>query len=97
MIKVGIIGSGAMGTGIAQVAGTAGHEVLLCDNNPDALNRAKKHLEKIMARLTEKNKISEEEATTILQRISFVDTVYAYKDVGIVIEAIVENLVEESS
>lgn len=92
MIKVGIIGSGSMGTGIAQVAATAGHEVLLCDNNPEALKRAKAHLEKIMNRLIEKGRVSRSDSETILNRIQYVDSVYAYNDTGLVIEAIVEHL-----
>ncbi|MCH2084930.1 MAG: 3-hydroxyacyl-CoA dehydrogenase NAD-binding domain-containing protein [Saprospiraceae bacterium] len=92
MIKVGIIGSGSMGTGIAQVAATAGHEVLLCDNNPEALKRAKAYLEKIMNRLVEKGRVSRSDGEAILSRIQYVDSVYAYNDTGLVIEAIVENL-----
>ena len=40
MKKVGVIGSGSMGSGIAQVAATAGHEVVLFDTNQDALEKA---------------------------------------------------------
>jgi 3-hydroxybutyryl-CoA dehydrogenase len=92
MIKVGIIGSGSMGSGIAQVAATAGHEVYLYDNNPDALKSARAKLEKILNRLVEKGRHSQEEATAILNRISFVDNFYVYGDTGLVIEAIVEKL-----
>ncbi len=81
-----------MGSGIAQVAATAGHEVLLYDNNPDALQRAETHLKKIMARLVEKGRLKSIEAEQILSRIKYVDSVYAYGDSGLIIEAIVENL-----
>lgn len=81
-----------MGSGIAQVAATAGHEVLLYDNNPDALQRAETHLKKIMARLVEKGRLKSTEAEQILSRIKYVDSVYAYGDSGLIIEAIVENL-----
>ncbi len=91
-MKTGIIGSGSMGTGIAQVAATAGHEVFLYDNNSAALERAGSSLRKTLARLMEKGKISREEAGGILGRISFVDSIYAYKDAGLVIEAIIEDL-----
>ena len=40
-MKVGVVCSGAMGSGIAQIDATAGHEVLIYDNNPDALSRSK--------------------------------------------------------
>ena len=39
-MQTGVIGSGSMGAGIAQVLATAGHEVILYDNNPQALDRA---------------------------------------------------------
>lgn len=92
MIKVGIIGSGSMGSGIAQLAATSGHEVYLYDNNPDALKVARQKIDKILKRLVEKGRITDQEASTILGRISFVDNFYLYNDTGLVIEAIVENL-----
>lgn len=92
MKKIGVLGSGAMGTGIAQVAATAGHEVYLCDNNADALKRAETSLKKILARQVEKGRMEEQTATDILSRINFVDNLYAYKDVGLLIEAIIEDL-----
>ena len=49
-MKIGVLGSGSMGTGIAQVAATAGHSVVLYDNNPAALDRARASLEKILNR-----------------------------------------------
>jgi len=91
-MKTGIIGSGSMGTGIAQVAATAGHEVFLYDNNSAALERAGGSLRKALARLQEKGEISREEAGGILGRINFVDSIYACKNAGLVIEAIVEDL-----
>ena len=91
-MKTGIIGSGSMGSGIAQVAATAGHEVFLYDNNPAALERAQGSLQKIMARLAEKGKLEQEEADAILSRIHFVDSIYACEGTGLAIEAIVEDL-----
>ena len=44
-MKIGIVGSGAMGSGIAQVLATAGNEVLLYESNPIAIERAGKNLE----------------------------------------------------
>ena len=51
---IGIIGSGAMGSGIAQVAATAGHPVILYDNRPEALVQSQNKLERILHRLIEK-------------------------------------------
>lgn len=92
MIKVGVIGSGSMGSGIAQVAASSGHEVLLYDNNPDALKRAAQKLQKIMDRLVEKGKLEEAEAMAIQGRIQYIDNLFDYQDVELVVEAIVENL-----
>ncbi len=91
-MKVGVLGSGSMGSGIAQVAATAGHEVYLYDNNPDALQRASKQLQKILNRLVEKGRLTDADSKAIFGRIYFVDSMYAYKDCGIIIEAIIENL-----
>lgn len=92
MIKIGVVGSGAMGSGIAQVAASAGHEVFIYDNNPDALQRSRQQLAKIMARLVEKGKITSEESDGIQNRITYIDSIFQFLEVGLVIEAIVERL-----
>lgn len=92
MIKVGVIGSGSMGSGIAQVAATAGHEVYLCDNNPEALTRARDKLLKILNRLVEKGRLDDAEAKAIFGRIYFKNDFDSFQDCGMVIEAIIENL-----
>jgi 3-hydroxybutyryl-CoA dehydrogenase len=92
MIKVGIVGSGAMGSGIAQVAATAGHEVVVLDANPQALQKAATALAATMAKLVEKGKITAEKAASVTGNISFVSDIQAYAGCGLVIEAIVENL-----
>ena len=91
-MKIGVLGSGSMGSGIAQVAATAGHEVMLFDNNPDALNRASQKLQKILNRLVEKGRIDDAESKAIFGRIYFVNNMHSYRECGLVIEAIVENL-----
>ncbi len=93
MTKIGIIGAGAMGTGIAQVAATAGHEVYLYDANSEALQRATNNLQNTLKMLTEKGKVTENEANTIFHRFHFIEKkLDLLKDCGLVIEAIVENL-----
>jgi len=92
VILIGVIGSGAMGSGIAQVAATAGHEVLVFDSNAQALEKSKAGLEAVYLRLVEKQKISREAADLILKHIRFVSGLDEFKDCGLVIEAIVENL-----
>ena len=65
-MKVSVIGAGSMGSGIAQIASTAGCEVTLYDNNPDSLEIAGKKLVKIMNRLVEKEKITQEEPLVLI-------------------------------
>lgn len=91
-MEIGILGSGSMGTGIAQVAATAGHKVLLCDTNPAALTRAEGKLNKIFNRLIEKGRVTKEDAAAILGRIQFVTKTHHFKNCGLVIEAIIENI-----
>ncbi|MFT7071167.1 3-hydroxyacyl-CoA dehydrogenase NAD-binding domain-containing protein [Patiriisocius sp. Uisw_017] len=89
---VGIIGAGTMGSGIAQVASTAGCLVKLFDLNQGALDRAKLALEKIMTRLVEKGRVTSEEKTRIQNNISYVTSLNKLADSDLTIEAIVESL-----
>ena len=56
-MKIGIVGSGAMGSGIAQVLATAGNKVLLYDSNPLAIEKAGQNLEAQFQKLAEKYEI----------------------------------------
>lgn len=91
-MKVGIIGSGTMGAGIAQVAASAGCEVLVLDQFEEALEQAKNKLAKIMARLVEKGRISQDEAGAIQGRIAYTTSLTDFRHTNLVIEAIVEEL-----
>lgn len=89
---VGVVGSGAMGSGIAQVAATAGHMVVVYDSNAKALEKADAALKSGLQKLVDKQKISLEKQTDILAKINFVDNMLALNNCTLVIEAIVENL-----
>lgn len=91
-MKVGIIGSGTMGSGIAQVASTANCEVVLFDVKEEALNKSKEALAKVMSRLVEKAKLTEESAKQIQERIQYSTSLTDFKGSDLVIEAIVENI-----
>lgn len=92
MKQIGIIGSGAMGAGIAQVAATSGHQVFLYDNNQTALDKAKLNLENTLKKLVEKQKYTAEIASEIFQRTHFINEIKEFKNCELVIEAIIENL-----
>ncbi|MEO8192960.1 MAG: 3-hydroxyacyl-CoA dehydrogenase NAD-binding domain-containing protein [Gemmatimonadales bacterium] len=94
---VGVIGAGAMGSGIAQVAATHGHSVRLFDNDASALDRAILGIEKNLARGVEKARTTADEAAAIRSRITTAgwETPGSYDDLAgasLVIEAIVEDL-----
>lgn len=91
-MKVGVIGSGTMGSGIAQVAATAGCQVSVYDKEESALEKADRALEKILMRLIEKQRITVAEKERIQSNISYVSDLKALSDSNLVIEAIVENL-----
>ncbi len=91
-MKVAIIGAGAMGAGIAQVAAQNGHEVYLTDKFEEALSKARAGHERILARLVEKGRLQTGEDKTILERMKYTTSMADLKDAGLVIEAVVERL-----
>ena len=91
-MNIGIIGSGTMGSGIAQVAATAGCKVKLYDTNENALDKAKAALEKILSRLIEKERIDDNEKSRIQNNISYTNSLKDLANSNVTIEAIIENL-----
>ncbi|MGZ3863917.1 MAG: 3-hydroxyacyl-CoA dehydrogenase NAD-binding domain-containing protein [Bacteroidia bacterium] len=89
---IGIVGSGAMGSGIAQVAATSGHKVVVYDNNAASLEKARQNLALSFAKLVEKQKVTAEKAHEIVSKISFAEDAKHLHDCNLIIEAIVENL-----
>jgi len=89
---LGVLGAGSMGSGIAQIAATQEHQVVLVDLNDEALAKAEASLKKILARLVEKERIDEATSIAIIGRIKFSNNINDFSDCGIVIEAIIENL-----
>ena len=92
MKTIGVVGAGAMGSGIAQVAAQNGHPVIISDTSQEVLDKSKAKLAKVMARLVEKGKLSENDASAIQDRISYTTSISDFKDCGLVIEAIIERL-----
>lgn len=91
-MKIAIIGSGTMGSGIAQVAATAGCEVKIYDTNLDALAKSKSNLENTLSKLVEKAKIDEHEKSRIENNITYAHTLGELSHSDLVIEAIIENM-----
>lgn len=91
-MKIGVLGAGSMGSGIAQVAAQSGHNVVLIDTNPAQLEKAHASLAKVLSRLVEKEKISDHESETIQERIAYISDMNGFTGCGLVIEAIIENI-----
>lgn len=90
-MKIGVIGLGIMGSGIAQVSAIAGHEVIVTDVSRSIYDRAVNSITKSIDKLREK-KVVTEDRNSILSRIRFTEDYRDFGECSIVIEAVVENL-----
>jgi len=88
--KIGVVGAGTMGTGIAQVAATAGFEVIQHDVAEDILERSRRGMEKSLAKLIEKGKV-EGDKDEILSRIQSTTQLGDLKSADFIIEAVFED------
>ena len=99
--QVGVIGAGAMGTGIAQVAAAGGHRVVLGDAAEGAAQRAQANIARAMDREVQKGRIARDAADELMSRIEFqwepLRALGGYGDCGLVIEAVVEDLAVKRS
>ena len=89
--RIGVIGAGQMGNGIAHVSAVAGIDVVMVDISKDALGRAMETIEQNMSRQIKRGKISEADAKAAVARISTSETYAPFKDCDVVIEAATEN------
>lgn len=89
---VGIVGAGAMGRGIAQIAAQAGLDVLLFDLNAQAIEAARENLRQMWDKLASKGKLSEQQAAESLARVAACSDLQDMARADLVIEAVVERL-----
>jgi 3-hydroxybutyryl-CoA dehydrogenase len=89
---IGILGAGAMGSGIAQVAASRGHQVVVCDNLTPALKKSGKNMQASLNTLVDKGKMSDVDVESLLGRIQYTDHMSDFRDCAVVIEAIVEDI-----
>jgi 3-hydroxybutyryl-CoA dehydrogenase len=89
---LGIVGSGAMGRGIAQISALAGIDVHLYDISRNAVETARVHLSDTLAMLAGKGRITTAAAAEAAARIKPADSLEALKDCDVIVEAIAENL-----
>ena len=90
-MTVGVVGAGTMGRGIAQVASTAGHRVILVDRNLDVLDEAMAFLQHIQDRAVSKGRVGRDDADAMLARITTDTALDALSGCALVVEAVVES------
>jgi len=95
--KVGVLGCGLMGSGIAQVAASAGYETVVREVSEDLIARGFGGIEKSLAKFAEKGTITADEQREIRGRLSGTTSFAELADCDIIIEAIIENLEEKRS
>jgi len=95
MNRIAVIGAGAMGSGIGQVAAMAGHEVVIFDSFPSAIVKARDAILSSLNKLAAKGKFSDQESKAIFGRIYFVDQMESITGSELVLEAIIEDLDEK--
>jgi 3-hydroxybutyryl-CoA dehydrogenase len=89
---IGVVGSGTMGNGIAQVAARAGYDVVLCDIKDEFLARGMEAIDKSLQRDVDKARLSEVDKRSIVKRITTTREFDALSGASIVIEAVTEDL-----
>jgi 3-hydroxybutyryl-CoA dehydrogenase len=91
-MKIGVLGAGSMGAGIAQVAATSNHNVVLYDNQANMLEKAKNNLTISLEKLVEKGKITAEKSALIQANIQYGSYLQDFAGCDLIIEAIIENM-----
>ena len=92
-MKVAVIGAGIMGSGIAQIAAAAGHDVVIRDVSEDALKRADTAIRTSLARLVRADKASDDDADGTLRRLEYVtEMAQAVSEADVVVEVVPEQL-----
>ncbi len=91
-LTVGVIGAGAMGRGIAQVAAAGSMQVLITDSRAGAAQEARDFVDKLFARAVEKGSMTKEAAAAATARIKVVSALADFKPCHLVVEAVVEDL-----
>jgi len=95
--KVGVLGCGLMGAGIAQVSATAGFDTVVKEVSEDLIAKGFGGIEKSLAKFAEKGTITSDQQTAIRGRLSGTTSFGDLADCDIIIEAIIENLDEKRS
>jgi len=91
MERIGVVGCGLMGAGIAEVAARAGIDVIVIEQNVDAINAGRDRIEKSLTRASASGKLSDEEAALARENLHFSEKFGDLADVQFAIEAVSEK------
>lgn len=97
MTNIGVVGAGAMGAGIAQVAAEVGYNVQIFDVAPNAAEKAIGKLQKAWQKAVDKEKISAEEMQKRVALVKVANDLADFKDCDLVVEAVAENIAVKKS
>ena len=95
--RVGVVGAGQMGNGIAQVAAVAGYDVVMSDVRQEALDKGLATIERSLGKLVDKERISADLRDAALSRISLTTELATFAQTDLVVEAVVESLAVKES
>jgi len=93
--KVGIVGYGLMGSGIAEVCARSGYDVLVSEVNSELLSKGRKRIEESTAKAVERGKLDEAERAAILSRVQGTTDIKGFSDRDLIVEAVFEDLEEK--
>src|SRR5882724_7260339 len=90
--KVGVVGCGLMGSGIAQVCAQAGFTTVVCEVSPEIIDKGLEGIERNLARLVQKRTLTDAQKAEIRGRLTGTTALEDLKDCDLVVEAIIERL-----
>ena len=90
--KVGVVGCGSMGAGIAQICAQSGYQVVVSEINDELLKRGMGFIDKVLGRSVEKGKLSQADKDAVMSRLKGTTSTKDFSDCDLVIEAAIENL-----
>ena len=92
MVDIAVVGAGTMGAGIVESAALAGLSTVMMDLREDALDRGRETIEKDLDRRVKKGRLSEEERSEVLDRVTAATSLDACADASLVVEAVIEDM-----
>jgi 3-hydroxybutyryl-CoA dehydrogenase len=90
--KVGVVGGGLMGSGIAQVSAAAGFPTVVREVSTALCDKSRQSIEKVLAKGIERGKVTEAQKTATLEKLTFVTGIEELADADLIVEAVVEDL-----